>query len=376
MPSQPAILALADGTLFAGESVGADGVAVGEVVFNTAMTGYQEILTDPSYCRQIVTLTYPHIGNTGVNREDVEADRVYAAGLVIRDLPARASNWRQSEDLPTYLRRQSVAAIAGIDTRKLTRLLRTRGAQNGCLMAGRADPEAALAKAREFPGLAGMDLARAVSCREPYTWNETEWSLSAGYRQQDRVQYHVVAYDYGVKRNILRKLANRGCKLTVLPAQADAQQALALRPDGIFLSNGPGDPEPCDYAVRAIRGLLDRSIPIFGICLGHQLLALASGARTVKMKFGHHGANHPVQDLDTGRVMITSQNHGFAVDADTLPGSARVTHVSLFDGTLQGFARTDRPAFCFQGHPEASPGPHDVDYLFDRFIGLMQKQHR
>jgi carbamoyl-phosphate synthase small subunit len=376
VPSQPAILALADGTLFAGESVGADGVAVGEVVFNTAMTGYQEILTDPSYCRQIVTLTYPHIGNTGVNREDVEADRVYAAGLVIRDLPARASNWRQSEDLPTYLRRQSVAAIAGIDTRKLTRLLRTRGAQNGCLMAGRADPEAALAKAREFPGLAGMDLARAVSCREPYTWNETEWSLSAGYRQQDRVQYHVVAYDYGVKRNILRKLANRGCKLTVLPAQADAQQALALRPDGIFLSNGPGDPEPCDYAVRAIRGLLDRSIPIFGICLGHQLLALASGARTVKMKFGHHGANHPVQDLDTGRVMITSQNHGFAVDADTLPGSARVTHVSLFDGTLQGFARTDRPAFCFQGHPEASPGPHDVDYLFDRFIGLMQKQHR
>ena len=376
MPSQPAILALADGTLFAGESVGADGVAVGEVVFNTAMTGYQEILTDPSYCRQIVTLTYPHIGNTGVNREDVEADGVYAAGLVIRDLPARASNWRQSEDLPTYLRRQSVAAIAGIDTRKLTRLLRTRGAQNGCLMAGRADPEAALAKAREFPGLAGMDLARAVSCREPYTWNETEWSLSAGYRQQDRVQYHVVAYDYGVKRNILRKLANRGCKLTVLPAQADAQQALALRPDGIFLSNGPGDPEPCDYAVRAIRGLLDRSIPIFGICLGHQLLALASGARTVKMKFGHHGANHPVQDLDTGRVMITSQNHGFAVDADTLPGSARVTHVSLFDGTLQGFARTDRPAFCFQGHPEASPGPHDVDYLFDRFIGLMQKQHR
>jgi len=376
VPSQPAILALADGTLFAGESVGADGVAVGEVVFNTAMTGYQEILTDPSYCRQIVTLTYPHIGNTGVNREDVEADGVYAAGLVIRDLPARASNWRQSEDLPTYLRRQSVAAIAGIDTRKLTRLLRTRGAQNGCLMAGRADPEAALAKAREFPGLAGMDLARAVSCREPYTWNETEWSLSAGYRQQDRVQYHVVAYDYGVKRNILRKLANRGCKLTVLPAQADAQQALALRPDGIFLSNGPGDPEPCDYAVRAIRGLLDRSIPIFGICLGHQLLALASGARTVKMKFGHHGANHPVQDLDTGRVMITSQNHGFAVDADTLPGSARVTHVSLFDGTLQGFARTDRPAFCFQGHPEASPGPHDVDYLFDRFIGLMQKQHR
>jgi carbamoyl-phosphate synthase small subunit len=376
VPSQPAILALADGALFAGESVGAEGVAVGEVVFNTAMTGYQEILTDPSYCRQIVTLTYPHIGNTGANREDVEADRVYAAGLVIRDLPVRASSWRQLEDLAAYLRRQSVVAIAGIDTRKLTRILRTRGAQSGFLMAGRADAEAAVAKAREFPGLAGMDLARAVSCREPYTWKEAEWSLNGGYRQQDRVQYHVVAYDYGVKRNILRKLAGRGCKLTVLPAQADAQQALALRPDGIFLSNGPGDPEPCDYAVRAIRRLLDHSIPIFGICLGHQLLALASGARTVKMKFGHHGANHPVQDLDTGRVMITSQNHGFAVDAETLPGTARVTHVSLFDGTLQGFARTDRPAFCFQGHPEASPGPHDVDYLFDRFIGLMQMQHR
>jgi carbamoyl-phosphate synthase small subunit len=376
VPFQPAILALADGTVFEGESAGADGTAVGEVVFNTAMTGYQEILTDPSYCRQIVTLTYPHIGNTGVNREDMEADRVYAAALVIRDLPVLASNWRQSEDLSTYLRRHNVAAIAGIDTRKLTRVLRTQGAQNGCLMAGRADPAAALAKAREFPGLAGMDLARTVSCREPYGWNETEWSLGAGYGQRERTQYHVVAYDYGVKRNILRKLAGRGCKLTVLPAQADAQQALALQPDGIFLSNGPGDPEPCDYAVRAIRALLDRGIPIFGICLGHQLLALASGARTLKMKFGHHGANHPVQDLDTGRVMITSQNHGFAVDADTLPSSARVTHVSLFDGTLQGFARTDRPAFCFQGHPEASPGPHDVDYLFDRFIGSMQKQHR
>ncbi len=376
MPSQPAILALADGTLFAGESVGLTGVAVGEVVFNTAMTGYQEILTDPSYCRQIVTLTYPHIGNTGTNPVDVEADRVHAAGLVIRDLPVRASNWRQSEDLPSYLRRQSVVAIAGIDTRKLTRVLRERGAQNGCLMAGRMDPVTAVAKAREFPGLAGMDLARAVTCREPYAWSETEWSLSSGYGHQDSSQHHVVAYDYGVKRNILRKLASRGCRLTVLPAQADAQQALALRPDGVFLSNGPGDPEPCDYAIRAIRELLDRSIPIFGICLGHQLLALASGARTVKMKIGHHGANHPVQDLDTGRVMITSQNHGFAVDGDTLPGNTRATHVSLFDGTLQGFAHTDRPAFCFQGHPEASPGPHDVDYLFDRFIKLMAEQHR
>jgi carbamoyl-phosphate synthase small subunit len=376
VPSQPAILALADGTLFAGESIGLDGIAVGEVVFNTAMTGYQEILTDPSYCRQIVTLTYPHIGNTGINPEDVEADRVHAAGLVIRDLPVRASNWRQSEDLPTYLRRQSVVAMAGIDTRKLTRVLRERGAQNGCLMAGRVDPAAAVAKAREFPGLAGMDLARAVTCRERYDWSETEWSLGSGYGQQSRLQHRVVAYDYGVKRNILRKLASRGCRLTVLPAQADVQEVLALHPDGVFLSNGPGDPEPCDYAIRAIRELLDRSIPIFGICLGHQLLALASGARTVKMKFGHHGANHPVQDLDTGRVMITSQNHGFAVDSDTLPRNARATHVSLFDGTLQGFARTDRPAFCFQGHPEASPGPHDVDYLFDRFIRLMAERHR
>ena len=376
MPSQPAILALADGTLFAGESVGADGVAVGEVVFNTAMTGYQEILTDPSYCRQIVTLTYPHIGNTGVNPEDVEAHRVYAAGLVIRDLPLRSSNWRQSEDLSTYLQRENVPAIAGIDTRRLTRILRERGAQSGCVMAGRADPAAAVARAKEFPGLAGMDLARDVTCRESYSWSETEWSVSAGYGHQNRQQFHVVAYDYGVKRNILRKLASRGCKLTVLPAQADSRQALALHPDGVFLSNGPGDPEPCDYAIRAIRELLDRSIPIFGICLGHQLLALASGARTMKMKFGHHGANHPVQDLDTGRVMITSQNHGFAVDGDSLPGNARATHVSLFDGTLQGFARTDRPAFCFQGHPEASPGPHDVDYLFDRFVKLMAERHR
>ena len=376
MPSTPAILALADGTVFSGESAGAEAVTVGEVVFNTAMTGYQEILTDPSYCRQIVTLTYPHIGNTGVNPEDVEADRIYAAGLVIRDLPVLASNWRQSETLPAYLKRQKVAAVAGIDTRKLTRILREKGAQSGCLMAGKVNAAEALARAREFPGLAGMDLAKVVSCEQSYAWNETEWSLAQGYGRQDQPLYHVVAYDYGVKRNILRKLAARGCKLTVLPAQASAQEALALRPDGVFLSNGPGDPEPCDYAIRAIRELLDRSVPIFGICLGHQLLGLASGARTLKMKFGHHGANHPVQDLDTGRVMITSQNHGFAVDAATLPSNVRVTHVSLFDNTLQGFARTDRPAFCFQGHPEASPGPQDVDYLFDRFIGLMQKQHR
>ena len=376
MPAQPAILALAGGTVFRGESIGADGVAVGEVVFNTAMTGYQEILTDPSYCRQIVTLTYPHIGNTGVNSEDVEASRVHAAGLVIRDLPHESSSWRQSQSLSSYLRDQNVVAIAGIDTRKLTRILRDQGAQNGCLMAGKVDADTALSEAKAFPGLAGMDLAKVVSCGEPYAWSETEWSLGSSFGRQVESRYHVVAYDYGVKRNILRKLATRGCRLTVLPAQASAQQALALRPDGVFLSNGPGDPEPCEYAIHAIRQLLDSSIPIFGICLGHQLLGLASGARTVKMKFGHHGANHPVQDLDSGRVMITSQNHGFAVDADTLPRSARVTHVSLFDGSLQGFERTDRPAFCFQGHPEASPGPHDVDYLFDRFIGLMQKQHR
>ena len=376
MPAQPAILALAGGTVFRGESVGAEGTAVGEVVFNTAMTGYQEILTDPSYCRQIVTLTYPHIGNTGVNNEDVEAARVHAAGLVIRDLPHESSSWRQSQSLGSYLRDQKVVAIAGIDTRKLTRILRDQGAQNGCLMAGKVDTAAALAEAKAFPGLAGMDLAKVVSCSEPYAWSETEWSLGKSFGRQAEPRFHVVAYDYGVKRNILRKLATRGCRLTVLPAQASAQQALALRPDGVFLSNGPGDPEPCEYAIRAIRQLLDNAVPIFGICLGHQLLGLASGARTVKMKFGHHGANHPVQDLDSGRVMITSQNHGFAVDAGTLPRSARVTHVSLFDGSLQGFERTDRPAFCFQGHPEASPGPHDVDYLFDRFIGLMQKQHR
>ena len=376
MSLSPAVLALADGTVFRGESIGADGVSVGEVVFNTAMTGYQEILTDPSYCRQIVTLTYPHIGNTGTNAEDVESDRIYAAGLVIRSLPSVASSWRRSETLPAYLQREGVVAISAIDTRMLTRVLREKGAQNGCLMAGHVDEAQAVAQARQFPGLAGMDLAKVVSCSRPYTWDEAEWSLERGYGRQEQRRYHVVAYDYGVKRNILRKLASRGCTLTVLPAQATAQDALALRPDGVFLSNGPGDPQPCEYAIRAIRELLGAGVPIFGICLGHQLLGLASGARTLKMKFGHHGANHPVQDVDTGRVMITSQNHGFAVDAGTLPGNARVTHVSLFDGSLQGFARTDRPAFCFQGHPEASPGPHDVDYLFDRFIKMMADRHR
>jgi len=371
---QPAILVLRDGTVFRGSSIGVPGTAVGEVVFNTAMTGYQEILTDPSYCRQIVTLTYPHIGNTGTNPEDAESSKVAAAGLVIRDLPPAASNWRKTQDLPPYLRDQGVVAIADIDTRKLTRLLREKGAQDGCIMAGGIDEAEALKAARGFPGLAGMDLAKVVSCEEPYDWNETTWTLGQGYGRQERPKYNVVAFDYGIKRNILRKLAARGCKVTVIPAQSAASDALARKPDGIFLSNGPGDPEPCDYAIRAIRELLAAGIPIFGICLGHQLLALASGARTVKMKFGHHGANHPVQDLDTGRVMITTQNHGFAVDSATLPANVRVTHVSLFDGTLQGFARTDRPAFCFQGHPEASPGPHDVDYLFDRFVGMLQQQ--
>jgi len=372
----PAILALADGTVFRGESIGADGASVGEVVFNTAMTGYQEILTDPSYCRQIVTLTHPHIGNTGINPEDIESDRIYSAGLVVRDLPLLASSWRKAQDLSAYLREQNVVAISGIDTRKVTRILREKGAQSGCLMAGKVDDGEALRLARDFPGLAGMDLAKVVSCTERYTWDESEWVLGKGYGSQAATRYHVVAFDYGIKRNIMRKLAARACRLTVLPAQANASDALALRPDGVFLSNGPGDPEPCDYAIRAIRELLDVGVPMFGICLGHQLMGLASGARTLKMKFGHHGANHPVQDLDSGRVMITSQNHGFAVDADTLPGNCRVTHRSLFDATLQGFARTDRPAFCFQGHPEASPGPHDVDYLFDRFIKLMEQKHR
>ena len=375
---QPAILVLADGTVFRGISIGAQAHSAGEVVFNTAMTGYQEILTDPSYCRQIVTLTYPHIGNVGVNPEDGESNKVFAAGLVIRDLPIRASNFRMSQDLPGYLNDQNIPAIANIDTRKLTRILRDKGAQSGCLMGGKVDEAFALQQARAFPGLAGMDLAKVVSCDKPYQWNQSEWALGEGYRTQATPKYHVVAYDYGVKRNILRMLASRGCKLTVLPAQATADEALALKPDGVFLSNGPGDPEPCDYAISAIGKLVNAGVPTFGICLGHQLLGLASGGKTIKMKFGHHGANHPVQDLETGRVMITSQNHGFAVDAKTLPSNVKVTHVSLFDGSLQGFARTDKPAFCFQGHPEASPGPHDVDYLFDRFINLMEqhKAHR
>jgi carbamoyl-phosphate synthase small subunit len=371
----PALLALADGTVFRGRSIGAEGLSVGEVVFNTAITGYQEILTDPSYCRQIVTLTYPHIGNTGANREDNESAQVFAAGLVIRDLPLLASSWRSEQPLPEFLRERRVVAIADIDTRKLTRILREKGAQNGAVMAGAVDERRALEAARAFPGLAGMDLAKVVSTREPYEWSEGGWRLGRGYAGPARERFHIAAYDYGIKRNILRMLADRGCRITVLPAQAPARDALALRPDGVFLSNGPGDPEPCDYAIRAIREILDRGIPTFGICLGHQLMGLASGAKTVKMKFGHHGANHPVKDLDSGVVAITSQNHGFAVDPATLPPNLRATHVSLFDGSLQGLARTDRPAFCFQGHPEASPGPHDIGYLFDRFVEMMQK-HR
>ena len=372
---KPAILVLADGTIFRGISVGSAGNTVGEVVFNTSLTGYQEILTDPSYCKQIVTLTYPHIGNVGVNPEDTESHKIFASGLVIRDLPLAASNFRKTQALDDYLKSQNVVAIAEIDTRKLTRLLREQGAQNGCIIAGDAVDEAqALKLARAFPGLDGMDLAKVVSCDKPYVWNEGEWRLGKGYSVQENPILHVVAFDYGVKRNILRMLASRGCKITVLPAQSGAQEALALKPDGILLPNGPGDPEPCDYAIKAIQELLGSGIPIFGICLGHQLLALASGAKTVKMKFGHHGANHPVQDIDSKRVMITSQNHGFAVDVDTLPANVRVTHVSLFDNSLQGFARTDAPAFSFQGHPEASPGPRDVSYLFDKFISMMQKK--
>jgi carbamoyl-phosphate synthase small subunit len=370
----PAILVLKDGTVFRGTSIGAEGLAVGEVVFNTSITGYQEILTDPSYCRQIVTLTYPHIGNTGANSEDVESGKIYAAGLVIRDLALTSSNWRTQWTLSDYLKQQSVPGIAGIDTRKLTRILRDKGAQDGCLMAGRVDEAEALAQARAFPGMVGLDLAKEVTCAKAYEWTEGQWSLGKGYVQGSDPRYHVVAYDFGVKRNILRKLAGHGCRVTVVPAQTPAEAVLALKPDGVFLSNGPGDPEPCDYAIRAIQKLLDTGVPTFGICLGHQLLGLASGAKTVKMKFGHHGANHPVQDLDTGHVTITSQNHGFAVDAATLPSNARVTHRSLFDGTLQGFARTDRPAFCVQGHPEASPGPHDVDHLFGRFVKMMEER--
>ena len=367
----PAVLVLADGTVFRGYAIGAAGSTSGEVVFNTAITGYQEILTDPSYCRQIVTLTYPHIGNVGCNAEDFESRANFAAGLVIRDLPLRAENWRLQDTLPDYLKKHGVVAIAGIDTRKLTRILREKGAQAGCIMAVDVDEAKALEEAKAFPGLAGMDLAKVVSAEAPYEWSEGEWSLK-GYLPAAEATYHVVAFDYGVKRNILRMLASRGCKVTVVPAQTTASEVLKYNPDGVFLSNGPGDPEPCDYAIEAIRELLAKGIPTYGICLGHQLLALASGARTVKMKFGHHGANHPVKDLDTQQVMITSQNHGFAVDAETLPANLRPTHVSLFDGSLQGVARTDVPAFSFQGHPEASPGPHDVAYLFDRFISLMQ----
>ncbi len=367
-----AVLVLADGTVFQGRSIGARGMAVGEVVFNTAMTGYQEILTDPSYFRQIVTLTYPHIGNTGVNGEDWESDRVYAAGLVVRDLPRLHSSWRSPQALDSFLKEQNVVAIADIDTRRLTRLLRSQGAQNGCLMAGEANAELALSKARDFPGLAGMDLAKVVTAQNPYEWSEGRWELGKGYRKIEQPRFHVVAYDYGIKRNILRMLAERGSRVTVVPAQFPAKEILRMKPDGVFLSNGPGDPEPCDYAIEAIGEILDTTvIPVFGICLGHQLMGLASGAKTVKMKFGHHGANHPVKDLDTGRVVITSQNHGFAVDPATLPPNLRATHVSLFDGSLQGFARTDRPAFCFQGHPEASPGPHDIGYLFDRFAKMI-----
>ncbi len=373
----PAILALADGTVFRGKGIGASGASVGEVVFNTAMTGYQEILTDPSYCRQIVTLTYPHIGNTGVNREDGESPQVFVAGLVIRDLPLLASNFRSEQSLDAYLKAQNVVAIADIDTRKLTRILRETGAQAGCLMTGGSlNAEAAVAQARAFPGLAGMDLAKVVSTEKPYEWHEGEWRLGQGYLTGGNPKFHVVAYDFGVKRNILRMLAERGCKLTVVPAQTSAADALALNPDGIFLSNGPGDPEPCDYAIAAIREYLERKVPTFGICLGHQLMGLACGGKTLKMKFGHHGANHPVKDLESGQVLITSQNHGFAVDPATLPGNVKLTHVSLFDGSLQGMAWTDRPAFCFQGHPEASPGPHDLGYLFDRFIKQLEEHKK
>ncbi|WP_174525458.1 glutamine-hydrolyzing carbamoyl-phosphate synthase small subunit [Curvibacter delicatus] len=375
-----AILALADGTVFLGNSIGATGTTVGEVVFNTAITGYQEILTDPSYCQQIVTLTYPHIGNYGVNTEDIEADKVHAAGLIIKDLPLLASNFRCTETLSQYLVREKTVAIANIDTRKLTRLLRTKGAQNGAIVALAAGQDVtqavidqAIAAAKAAPNMAGQDLAKVVSVSKSYDWTQTEWQLGAGYGTQTAPKFHVVAYDFGVKKNILRMLASRGVKVTVVPAQTPAAEVLKHKPDGIFLSNGPGDPEPCDYAIAAVRELIETGIPTFGICLGHQIMALASGAKTFKMKFGHHGANHPVKDLDTGRVSITSQNHGFAVDEKSLPANLRPTHVSLFDGTLQGLARTDKPAFCFQGHPEASPGPHDIAYLFDRFTALMEK---
>ncbi len=376
----PAILALADGTVFLGTSIGASGSTVGEVVFNTAMSGYQEILTDPSYCQQIVTLTYPHIGNYGVNDEDIEADKVHAAGLIIKDLPLIASNFRQTATLSEYLVREKTVAIADIDTRKLTRHLRTHGAQNGCIVAlgfGEGPTPAqiahAVAQAKGAPSMAGLDLAKVVSAKAPYEWTQTEWKLGEGYGIQIAPKFHVVAFDFGVKKNILRMIAERGAQITVVPAQTPASEVLKLAPDGIFLANGPGDPEPCDYAIAAARELIETGIPTFGICLGHQIMALAMGAKTYKMKFGHHGANHPVKDLDNNRVSITSQNHGFAVDAKTLPATLRATHVSLFDGTLQGLAHTGKPAFCFQGHPEASPGPHDISYLFDRFAALMEK---
>jgi carbamoyl-phosphate synthase small subunit len=367
-----AVLVLADGTVFRGRSIGAYGAAVGEVVFNTAITGYQEILTDPSYCRQLVTLTYPHIGNTGVNDEDAEAPRVYAEGLIVRDVPRLHSNFRATGDLTSYLKSNAKVGIADIDTRKLTRILREKGAQNGCLMAGEVEVDKALTQAKAFPGLAGMDLAKVVTTREPYEWTEGRWQLGRGYERKQGANFHVVAYDYGIKRNILRMLAERGARVTVVPARFSARDVLRMKPDGVFLSNGPGDPEPCDYAIEAIGEILDATrVPVFGICLGHQLMGLASGAKTMKMKFGHHGANHPVKDLDSGRVVITSQNHGFAVDPETISSNLRPTHVSLFDGSLQGLARTDRPAFCFQGHPEASPGPHDIGYLFDRFAKMI-----
>ena len=382
----PAILALADGTVYIGHSIGATGATVGEVVFNTAMTGYQEILTDPSYCQQIVTLTYPHIGNYGVNPQDVEANKVHAAGLIIKDLPLLASNFRATQTLSEYLVAEGTVAIANIDTRQLTRQLRTQGAQNGCILALAAGEtvspamiEKAVALAKAAPSMAGADLAKVVSSTTSYAWTQTEWELfnpalgnAPGYGEQTAPRFHVVAYDFGVKKNILRMLAQRGCRVTVVPAQTSAADVLKYQPDGIFLSNGPGDPEPCDYAITAVTELIETGIPTFGICLGHQIMALASGAKTFKMKFGHHGANHPVKDLDSGRVSITSQNHGFAVDEKTLPANLRATHVSLFDGTLQGLARTDKPAFCFQGHPEASPGPHDIGYLFDRFMASME----
>ncbi|MFN4120517.1 glutamine-hydrolyzing carbamoyl-phosphate synthase small subunit [Acidovorax sp.] len=379
----PAILALADGTVFIGNSIGAAsadvGTTVGEVVFNTSIVGYQEILTDPSYCQQIVTLTYPHIGNYGVNSEDIEADKVHAAGLIIKDLPLLASNFRSTETLSQYLVRERTVAIANIDTRKLTRLLREKGAQNGAIMGlapGQAVTQAlideTLAAAKAAPNMAGLDLAKVVSTKATYEWTETEWALGKGYGKLDAPQFHVVAYDYGVKKNILRMLAQRGCKVTVVPAQTPAADVLAMKPDGVFLSNGPGDPQPCDYAIEATRTIVDSGVPTFGICLGHQIMALAAGAKTFKMTNSHHGANHPVKDLDSGRVSITSQNHGFAVEMDSLPSNLRATHVSLFDGTLQGLAHKDKPAFCFQGHPEASPGPHDIAYLFDRFTDTMR----